>query len=79
MRAVRLQAVVGPDRCLSIEVPPEIPPGKVEVIVLAPDAMHVEKAQTLSELFAKLDRMPHKRLTAEEVDRYLAAERASWE
>jgi hypothetical protein len=42
-----------------------------------PDA--VDATQTLDELFAEIDRMPHKRLTKEEVDRYLAEERESWD
>ena len=77
MQAVRLTAVVGPDRCLRIEVPEEIPLGEVEVIVSATQPPGVRVGQTLSELFAALDRMPRKRLTKEEVDSYLAAERAS--
>jgi hypothetical protein len=79
MQAVRLNAVVGPDRCLRIAVPAEIPPGKVEIIVLASEETNSQAEQSLDELFSALDRMPHKRLTKEEVDRYLAEERASWD
>lgn len=53
--------------------------GEVEVIVLASAPTTVGAEQSLGELFAELDRMPHKRLTKEEVDRYLAEERASWD
>lgn len=79
MQAVRLNTVLGPDRCLRIEVPAEIPTGQVEVIVLANEATAVQAGQSLDELFSALDRMPHKHLTKEEVDRYLAEERASWD
>jgi hypothetical protein len=79
MQAVRLNAVLGADRCLQVQVPAEIPVGEVEVIVLARQPLGSAAGQSLRELFAELDRMPHKRLTKEEVDRYIAEERASWE
>lgn len=79
MQAVRLNAVVGDDHRLQIVVPQEIPVGEVEVIVLASSPTPARVEQTLSELFAELDRMPHKRVTKEDVDRYLAEERASWD
>lgn len=53
--------------------------GEVEVIVLASLPTTARAEQTLGELFAELDRMPHKLVTKEEVDRYLAEERASWD
>lgn len=79
MQAVRLNAVLGTDRCLQIQVPAEIPVGEVEVIVLAREASGDASGKSLRDLFAELDRMPHKHLTKEEVDRYIAEERASWD
>ncbi len=79
MQAVRLNAVVGDDHRLQVVVPAEIPVGEVEVIVLATAPTPARVEQSLGELFAELDRMPHRRLTKEEVDRYLAEERASWD
>lgn len=79
MRAVRLNAVLGDDHRLKIVVPDEIPVGAVEVIVLASQPQGGRAEPTLGELFAELDRMPHKPLTVEEVNRYLAEERASWD
>ncbi|MCU0836321.1 MAG: hypothetical protein MUC77_18115 [Chromatiaceae bacterium] len=79
MQAVRLNAVLGDDHRLQVVVPEEIPVGEVEVIVLATSPTPARAEQTLSELFAELDRMPHRRLTKEEVDRYIAEERASWD
>ena len=79
MQAVRLNAVVDDDHRLQVVVPEEIPVGQVEVIVLATSPTSAGTDQTLAELFAELDRMPHRRLTKEEVDRYIAEERASWD
>lgn len=79
MQAVRLKAVLSDDRRLEIAVPDEIPVGEVEVIVLASSLTATGAQQTLDELFAELDRMPHKRLTTEEINQYLAGERGSWD
>jgi len=79
MQAIRLNAVVSDDHRLQIVVPEEIPVGEVEVIVLAGTQATSGTKQTLDDLFAELDRMPHKHLTRKEVDRYLADERASWD
>lgn len=79
MQAVRFNAVVADDHRLQIVVPDEIPVGEVEVIVLASRPTAARAEQTLDELFAMLDRMPHGRLTTEEIGRYLADERASWD
>ena len=78
-RTVRAAAHVGTGRSVQPEVAPEVTPGDIEwpPVTHEPDA--VDAAQTLGELFAEIDRMPHKRLTKEEVDRYLAEERESWD
>ena len=78
-RTVRVAAYVGTDRRSQPEVSLEVTPGDIEWTPLAHEPDAVDAAQTLGELFANLDRMPHKRLTKEEVDRYLAEERASWD
>jgi hypothetical protein len=79
MQAVRLKAVLSDDRRLEIVVPEEIPLGEVEVIVLASSPTATGAQQTLDELFVELDRMPHKRLTTEEINQYLAGEWGSWD
>lgn len=79
MQAVRLNAVVGADRCQRIEIPEKIPIGEVELIVLASQPPGVRAGQPLSQRFAAIDGMPHQRLTKEEVDSYLAEERATWD
>lgn len=38
-----------------------------------------QTAQTLSELFAELDRLPNQAQTRKEIDRYIAQERATWD
>ena len=79
MKAVKLQAVVPENRELTITLPPEVPPGEVEVIVLsqtvtAPPPGSWERIQQF------LSRTPPARpgRTKEEIDRYLEEERASW-
>ena len=79
MQAVRLRAVGGNDRQLQITVPDEIPVGEVEVIVLERRLSGARTEHCLGELFAELDRMPHRSLTKEQVDGYLSEERASWD
>lgn len=60
-------------------MPDEVPVGEVEVIVLASSSTATVAQQTLDELFAELDRMPHKRLTKDEINQYLAGEWESWD
>jgi hypothetical protein len=38
-----------------------------------------QSEQNLAQLFAAIDVMPRRRLTKEEIDHYIAQERASWE
>jgi hypothetical protein len=79
MNAVKLQAIVPENRELTITLPPEVPPGEVEVIVLSktvtkPPPGSWERIQQF------LSRTPPARpgRTKEEIDRYLEEERASW-
>ena len=79
MNAVKLQAVVSENRELKITLPPEVPSGAVEVIVLVPEpepkGSDVESMLRLVEEW----RAKHPvRRSKEEIDRYLEEERASW-
>ena len=79
MNAVKLQAVVSENRELKITLPPEVPLGVVEVIVLIPEpepkGSGVESMLRLVEEW----RATHPvRRSKEEIDRYLEEERASW-
>lgn len=51
----------------------------MEIIVLAPDTPESAEPQSLRLFFEELDRSPRKRMTKEEIDRYIADERASWD
>lgn len=82
MQAIKLSARVDRDRRISLQLPPEVPPTDVEVIVLVPEpAGDAEAAQRqhLEALFRRLDASVRARLSKEEIDAYLAEERASWE
>ncbi len=79
MQAIKLTAEIGPDDHLALTVPPEIPQGIVEVIILADAAQGVAPISSLREFFDEIDRLPSPRRTKEEIDQYLAEERASWE
>ena len=79
MNAVKLQVVVPESRELKITLPPEIPPGSVEVIVLVsepePQGSNLDAILRLVEEWRT--NHPGGR-TKEEIDQYLAEERASW-
>lgn len=79
MQAIKLTAEIGPDHRLALTLPPEIPQGSVEVIILADAAQKVAPTSSLREFFDEIDRFPGPRRTKEEIDQYLAEERASWE
>jgi len=79
MNAIKLQVIVPENRELKITLPPEVPPGAAEVIVLV-----AEREQQESNLDAILrlveewrEKHPGHR-SKEEIDRYLEEERASW-
>jgi hypothetical protein len=78
MHAIKLKKHVGEDRRIAIDLPAGFPEGEVEVIVLAPAGAE-DSSEALRTFFAELDRAPGRRLSREEVDDYLAKERASWE
>jgi len=80
MQAVKLHAHVDRDRKLSLPLPVEVPEGDVEVIVLAPQrGAPGDRRQHLERLLGKLAASARVRLSKDEIDAYLAQERASWE
>lgn len=81
MQAIKLRANVGRDRRIELELPAEIPEGEVEVIILASGPSDQAKAgfKTLREFNDWLGQQPSTGRSKEEIDRYLAAERASWD
>ena len=79
MNAIKLQVVVPESRELKITLPPEVPPGVAEVIVLVPE--QEPKASNLDAILRLVEEWRRKhpgRRSKEEIDRYLEEERASW-
>jgi len=58
MRAIKLKAEVGPDRHIELDLPPEIPPGVVEVIILVNEAASRRPASSLRELSEEIEKLP---------------------
>jgi hypothetical protein len=86
MHALKLTAIIDSSRRVELRLPSDTPEGKAEVIVLVGEhdavdstSASAEVDESLEQLFAAIDRMPRKRLTKDEIDRYLAEERASWD
>jgi hypothetical protein len=84
MRAIKLQAQIGRDHMLHLQLPEDLNEGPAEVIVLIPEEKTA--AQTTAGESAGLAKFLEKnRLdrrwvkSKEELDRYLADERDSWE
>jgi hypothetical protein len=79
MHAVKLQVVVPESRELRIILPPEVSPGKAEVIILT-DTQHNLLPGSWERIRHFLDHTPpaHPGRTKEEIDLYLQEERSSW-
>jgi hypothetical protein len=79
MNAIKLQVIVPENRELKITLPPEVPPGAAEIIVLT-EAMPEPLPGSWERIQQFLNRTPPARpgRTKEEIDQYLAEERASW-
>jgi hypothetical protein len=79
MNAIRLQVVVPENRELKITLPPEVPPGAAEVIVLT-ETISEPPPGSWERIRQFLNRTPLARpgRTKEEIGQYLAEERASW-
>ena len=80
MNAIKLQVIVPESRELTITLPPDVPPGAAEVIVLT-EAAPEPLPGSWERIRQFLDRTPPAwpGRTKEEIDRYLEEERASWE
>lgn len=83
---IRLQTVLPSDHQLHLVVPPEFPAGEVEVSLRSKvpfsdqaPGMSPKGISDLHDLFSYLDHMPPGSRSKEEIDRYVAEERASWE
>lgn len=76
MRAVKLESVVSKDRRLSFIVPPEIPSGPVEVLILSKDVG--EQRALLIGFLDALRSEPVSARSAEATESAVAAERNAW-
>lgn len=81
MWAHRVKAHVSPNRSLTVDIPTDAPEGDAEVIVLvAPSPGSGQpRFATLRELTGWLEQQPGSGRSKEEIDHYIAEERASWE
>lgn len=77
MRAVKLHSVVSKSRHLSLTVPPEIPSGPVEVLILAKEDAGARQASLLRFLDALMQE-PASPRSAEAMASAVAAERNAW-
>ena len=77
MRALKLNGRISHDHTLRVSVSPEVPEGPAEVIVLLPEESQ-EPDGTLRDFLGRLAQHPRKVRSKDEIDRALAAERASW-
>ncbi len=88
MHALKLTATIDSSRRLKLQLPADTPEGEAEIIVLIDEDEEVKvvakgegkPASSLRAYFEDLDRQPlSKTYTREEMDAYLAQERASWD
>jgi len=77
MRAIKLTGNVEPDHTLHLHLPEDVVIGPAEVIVLLPEGGRTKNGG-LDEFLDRLQG-PESPRSTEEIDRYLASERASWE
>ena len=79
MHAFKLNAHIDHNHRLEIQLPADVPEGNAEVIVLIPHPPS-PAVEGLRSFFDNLDRHPpQQRYSKEEIDAYLANERASWD
>lgn len=78
MRTLKFKAHIDGRHRIDVQLPVDTPEGKTEVIVLMPELAAATQGG-LRTFFDNLDKHPPKRChTKEEIDGYLAKERASW-
>ncbi|MFO1291819.1 MAG: hypothetical protein U1F07_01945 [Rubrivivax sp.] len=83
LHTVKLEAVVDQTHQLHLQLPPDTPAGKAEVIVMVtPSAAPANAAPMVSlrAFFAELDARPLRNpRSKEEIEAQIAEERASWD
>jgi hypothetical protein len=79
MQALKFNTTIDSRRRLELDLPPDTPEGTAEVIILVPEPSIGMANDSLRALFERLDAQPLQRsYTREEVDAFLAEERAGW-
>jgi hypothetical protein len=79
MQALKLKARIDSSHRIEIQLPSNAPEGDAEVIVLIQDTPSPAE-EGLRSFFDHLDRQsPQQRHSKEEIDAYLAKERANWD
>ena len=82
----QVRSVIKRDHYLNLTLPPDFPEGEVEITVRSTASETTQTAaigeqgkRDLDALFAYLDQLPPGARSKEEIDRYIADERASWD
>ncbi len=79
MHTLKIKAHIDSSHRIEIQLPIDTPEGDADVIVMIPSP-YSSKEKGLRSFFDNLDRHPAQRLySKEEIDAYLAEERASWD
>ncbi len=80
MNAIKFNAHIDHNHRLEIQLPSDVPEGDAEVIVLIPSVIpsEAQRRRHLETLFAQCAHSGNPGRSAEEIDRQLAEERASW-
>ena len=78
---IKLRAAVGSDRRVVLDLPADIQEGETQIAASPVSAQGPTGPKRLKALFEAFDRLPlpGTRRTREEIDRDIAAERASWD
>ena len=79
MRTIKLTARVGAGGTLSVTLPPDVPEGPAEVIVLIPDGGPTAGNGALDAFLHDLSQSDRRVRSKEDIDRSLAAERSAWD
>lgn len=86
MTTLRMRRTVAQDHQLHLVLPPDFPTGEVEVTVrstvpaAAEDERVAQGRRELQQLFGLIDQTaPRPGRSIDEIDRYVAEERASWD
>ena len=78
MQAVKLDGTVSADHRLMLTIPPDIPSGPVEVVVLVKEKP-IKLEQKFQTFLAKLEQKPYSNRSAEEIDAHIEEMRNSWD